>query len=294
MYVENEFVELKRELTKEIKKEIVAFANSKGGTIYIGIDDTGKVIGLKDCNKDAEALSGMIREGIKSDLTLYTNIIIETVEGKKIIILKVMSGSNKPYYLADKGLKPSGVFIRHGNVSAPATDELIKRLILENHDTFENLVSQNQDLHFVYLNSIFSDKQKELSITKYKLLNIINNDNLYTNLGLLLSDECPFTIKCAVFNGNNKLSFKDRKEFKGSLLKQLEDTLNYLNIINRISGRIINYKRIDIRDYPEFALRETILNAIIHDLSEASDKLCYEKKNIMRSWTNKVFFYGLF
>ena len=264
MYVENEFVELKRELTKEIKKEIVAFANSKGGTIYIGIDDTGKVIGLKDCNKDAEALSGMIREGIKSDLTLYTNIIIETVEGKKIIILKVMSGSNKPYYLADKGLKPSGVFIRHGNVSAPATDELIKRLILENHDTFENLVSQNQDLHFVYLNSIFSDKQKELSITKYKLLNIINNDNLYTNLGLLLSDECPFTIKCAVFNGNNKLSFKDRKEFKGSLLKQLEDTLNYLNIINRISGRIINYKRIDIRDYPEFALRETILNAIIH------------------------------
>lgn len=264
MYTENEFVELKRELTKDIKKEIIAFANSKGGTIYIGIDDTGKVVGLKDCNKDAEALSGMIREGIKSDLTLYTNIIIENVEGKKIIILKVMSGSNKPYYLADKGLKPSGVFVRHGNVSAPATDELIRKLMLENHDTFENQISQNQNLNFIYLNSIFSDKQKELNNTKYKLLNIMNNDNLYTNLGLLLSDECPFTIKCAVFNGNNKLSFKDRKEFTGSLVKQLEDVLNYLNIINKISGRIINYKRVDIRDYPEFALRETILNAIIH------------------------------
>ena len=46
MYTENEFVELKRELTKDIKKEIIAFANSKGGTIYIGIDDTGKVVGL--------------------------------------------------------------------------------------------------------------------------------------------------------------------------------------------------------------------------------------------------------
>ena len=175
-----------------------------------------------------------------------------------------MSGSNKPYYLADKGLKPSGVFVRHGNVSAPATDELIRKLILENHDTFENQVSQNQNLNFIYLNSIFSDKQKELNNTKYKLLNIMNNDNLYTNLGLLLSDECPFTIKCAVFNGNNKLSFKDRKEFTGSLVKQLEDVLNYLNIINKISGRIINYKRVDIKDYPEFALRETILNAIIH------------------------------
>ena len=264
MYTENEFVELKRELTKDIKKEIIAFANSKGGTIYIGIDDTGKVVGLKDYNKDAEALSGMIREGIKSDLTLYTNIIIENVEGKKIIILKVMSGSNKPYYLADKGLKPSGVFVRHGNVSASATDELIRKLILENHDIFENQVSQNQNMNFTYLNSIFSNKQKELNNTKYKLLNIMNNDNLYTNLGLLLSDECPFTIKCAVFNGNNKLSFKDRKEFTGSLIKQLEDVLNYLNIINKISGRIINYKRVDIKDYPEFALRETILNAIIH------------------------------
>ena len=264
MYTENEFVELKRELTKDIKKEIIAFANSKGGTIYIGIDDTGKVVGLKDYNKDAEALSGMIREGIKSDLTLYTNIIIENVEGKKIIILKVMSGSNKPYYLADKGLKPAGVFVRHGNVSASATDESIRKLILENHDIFENQVSQNQNMNFTYLNSIFSNKQKELNNTKYKLLNIMNNDNLYTNLGLLLSDECPFTIKCAVFNGNNKLSFKDRKEFTGSLVKQLEDVLDYLNIINKISGRIINYKRVDIRDYPEFALRETILNAIIH------------------------------
>ena len=206
----------------------------------------------------------MIREEIKSDLTLYTNIIIENVEGKKIIILKVMSGSNKPYYLADKGLKPSGVFVRHGNVLALATDELIRKLILENHDIFENQVSQNQNMNFTYLNSIFSNKQKELNNTKYKLLNIMNNDNLYTNLGLLLSDECPFTIKCAVFNGNNKLSFKDRKEFTGSLVKQLEDVLDYLNIINKISGRIINYKRVDIRDYPEFALRETILNAIIH------------------------------
>ncbi len=264
MYTENEFVELKRELTKDIKKEIIAFANSKGGTIYIGINDNGEVIGLKNCNKDAEALSGMIREGIKSDLTLYTNIIIDNVDGKEIIILKVMSGSNKPYYLADKGLKTSGVFIRHGNVSAPATEEMIRKLIVENHDTFENNISHNQNLNFSYLNSVFSDKRKELNATKYKLLNIMNNDNLYTNLGLLLSDECPFTIKCAVFNGNNKVSFKDRKEFTGSLVKQLEDTLSYLNIINKISGKIINYKRVDVRDYPEFALRETILNAIVH------------------------------
>ena len=68
MYIEDQKTELKVELTKDIKKEIVAFANTNDGTIYIGIDDSGNVIGLKNADKDLESLSGMIREGIKSDL----------------------------------------------------------------------------------------------------------------------------------------------------------------------------------------------------------------------------------
>ncbi len=74
MYNEDQKTELKVELTKDIKKEIVAFANTNDGTIYIGIDDDGGIVGLTDAEKDLEALSGMIREGIKSDLTLYTKI----------------------------------------------------------------------------------------------------------------------------------------------------------------------------------------------------------------------------
>ena len=113
MYREDQETELKVELTKDIKKEIVAFANTNNGTIYIGIDDNGEIIGLKKAEKDLEALSGMIREGIKSDLTLYTKIYIERVEDKDIIIVKVSEAPNKPYYLSDKGLKSSGVYLRH-------------------------------------------------------------------------------------------------------------------------------------------------------------------------------------
>ena len=65
MYVEDEYTEVKIELTKDIKKEIIAFANTKGGKIYIGIDDGGNVIGLKNSKEDLESLSGMIREGLK-------------------------------------------------------------------------------------------------------------------------------------------------------------------------------------------------------------------------------------
>ena len=75
-----ETIELKQELTKNRKKEIIALANSKGGTIYIGITDDGKVIGLNDIKSDVESLSEMIREGIIGNPTSYTNIEIKNVE----------------------------------------------------------------------------------------------------------------------------------------------------------------------------------------------------------------------
>jgi ATP-dependent DNA helicase RecG len=264
MFIENEYTELKSELTKEIKKEIIAFANSKGGTIYIGVNDDGSVCGLKNVAQDMEALSGMIREGIKSDLSLYTSIEMKEIDNKNIIELKIMSAPNKPYYLAEKGLKSNGVFIRHGNVSAPASEENIIKMIRENHDTFENEISSNQNLTFKFLTDEFNNKNIDFNESKYKILNLKNEDNYFTNLALLLSDECPFSIKCAIFEGNDKITFKDRKEFSGSIVKQLEDCLEYLNLVNKISGRIVNYQRIDIRDYPEYAIRETLLNAIIH------------------------------
>ncbi len=264
MFTENEFTELKSILTKEIKKEIVAFANTKGGTIYIGVNDDGTIKGLKNASDDVETLSAMIRDGIKSDLSIYTSMDIKKIDDKEIIELKIMEAPNKPYYLSDKGLRPNGVFLRHGNVSAPATDEVIKKILKENHDSFENEISGNQNLHFKYANEIFNKNNIEFNESKYKVLGIMNDDKYYTNLGLLLSDECPFSIKCAIFEGNNKITFKDRKEFTGSILKQLEDVLEYMKLVNRISARIIDYKRVDIPDYPEYAIRETILNAIIH------------------------------
>lgn len=265
MYREDQATELKVELTKDIKKEIVAFANTNNGTIYIGIDDNGKIIGLKQAKKDLEALSGMIREGIKSDLTLYTKIYIERIEDKDIIIVKVSEAPNKPYYLSDKGLKSSGVYLRHGNVSVQANEEVIKKLLIEsNSNSFESNISNIQDLHFEYLKNTFKNHNIEIDDNKFKTLNIVNLNNEYTNLGLLLSDECPYSIKCAIFNGNNKLEFRDRKVFTGSVLKQVNDTFEYLDLYNKTKGKIVGLERIDTKDYPEYALRESLLNAVIH------------------------------
>ena len=254
MYIEDEYTELKIELTKDIKKEIIAFANTKGGKIYIGIDDGGNVIGLNNAKGDLESLSGMIREGIKSDLTLYTSVNLINIDDKDIIEINVMEAPNKPYYLTDKGIKTSGVYLRYGNTSAPASEEVIKKMLIENQgDSFETLVSQNQNLNFETLKSIFNKNNISLDNNKYKSLNIINLNNQYTNLGLLLSDECPYSIKCAIYNGTNKLEFKE-----------VNEVFDYLDLFNKTKGRIVGLERIDTKDYPEYAIRESLLNAIIH------------------------------
>lgn len=95
-----------------------------------------------------------------------------------------------------------------------------------------------------------------------RTFNIIDEDGLYTNLGLLLSEQCPHTIKAAVFEGSTKEIFKDRFEFSGSLLKQMKDVYSFLNRYNRTNSEITGLKRTDT-EYPEIALR-ALLNSIVH------------------------------
>ena len=265
MYKEDEITELKRELTKDIKKEIVAFANTKGGTIYVGIDDNGKVVGVKNSKKDIEDITNMINRGIKSDLTLFTNVYAKAIDGKEVIVIEVQSAPDKPYYLSEKGLKSSGVFIRHGSSSIPASNEAIRMLFQQNTNiNFEIEESKKQDLHFDYLINSFKNHGIKLNKANMKTLNIINTSNKYTNLGLLLSEENPFTIKCAIFDGTNNMSFRDRKEFTGSVLNQVDEVFKYLDLFNRIKGTIKGLVRVDQKDYPDYAVRESLLNAVIH------------------------------
>ena len=81
---------------------------------------------------------------------------------------------------------------------------------------------------------------------------------------MILSDECPHTIKIAVFEGTVKAVFKDRYEFQGSMLRQLEEAYNFIDRYNRTRAEFKGLNRIDIRDYPPEAIREALLNAIVH------------------------------
>lgn len=264
-FLENFNIELKEVLTSELKKEVVAFANTCDGTIYIGINDKGEVIGVEKSDDVIERASASIRNAIKPDVTMYVTLNIEDIENKKVVVIKVQRGASRPYYIGEKGLKPSGVYIRQGNSSIPASEECIRQMIKETDgDSFEKLRSLNQNLTFNYADMIFEKTGIEFGEVQKKTLGIIREDNIYTNLGLLLSDQCIHTLKIAVFEGKDKTVFKDRKEFTGSLLKQITEAFEYIDLINKTKATFKGLIRIDERDYPVEAIREALLNAVVH------------------------------
>ena len=265
MFKESIHLELKKEYVKDILKTVIAFANTSGGKIYIGIDDDGKVLGVQRLDTDILKLSNSIRDSIKPDITLFTSILVEKIDGKDVIVVDVQKGASSPYYLTDKGIRPSGVYVRQGASSVPATDAAILKMIRDTDgDNFEELRSLNQNLDFDFLKKEFEDSNIKLEHSQMRTFNIIDEDGLYTNLGLLLSEQCPHTIKAAVFEGSTKEIFKDRFEFSGSLLKQMKDVYSFLNRYNRTNSEITGLKRTDTREYPEIALREALLNSIVH------------------------------
>lgn len=201
---ESETVELKHTVVDEIKKEIVAFANSNGGT-------------------------------------------------------------ERPYYIAAKGLRPEGVYVQHGSSSVPATDTAIRRMIRETDgESYECLRSLEQELSFAAAETEFAERQVEFSVSQMTTLGLMSADRIYSNLGLLLSDQCFHSVKAAVFQDNTQQIFKDRREFSGSLFKQMNETYEFLDFHNQTTATFDRLRRIDTRDYPEAALREALLNAVVH------------------------------
>lgn len=262
---ESETIELKAVMVDDVKKEIIAFANGEGGKLYIGVQDDGTVLGLENPDATALQVSNMIRDAVKPDLTMFLHYETIIADGKYVLVIDIQRGSNRPYYLAKKGLRPEGVYVRQGYSSVPATDTAIRRMIKETDgDSFEEMRSLVQELTFEDAKKEFSERNISFGPIQKKTLGIINPENIYTNLGLLLSDQCVHTVKAAVYEGTNQSVFKDRKEFSGSLLRQMREIYDYIDFHNQNHATYDKLRRIDCRDYPEIAVREALMNSLIH------------------------------
>lgn len=254
-------------------KSISAFANTNGGVLLFGVRDVDKApLGLINVKKDSEKLTELINEKI-TPLPRY-ELKIFNENNKDFIEIKVGDGPRTPYYYASDGRKEA--FIRSGNQSIPAPKHILDSLILKGQNTtYDELPSKYDitDVSFTLLNATLKrETNREINKDKdYISLELITKDKKVTNAGLLLSDQgllIQSRIFCTRWKGLVKGSIDgdaiDDKEYSGSIISLLINAEAFIKNNSKNRWEIKGMKRIENEDYPLRAVRESIVNAIIH------------------------------
>lgn len=264
--MENKKIEFKIDIPEKennLKKEIVSFLNSNDGEIYLGVDDNG-VPNLDLIKKKSKYWEQTISNWITNAFNENVKDFVEVISDDSSFKIKILEGNNKPYYYTDgKGFNSKGIYIRVGSTKRRADLEEVKKMLFNRKpNSFESTLINNDKLTFKYLENKFEEKGLKFNPIA---LSLINKDNKYNNAALLLSDQNPTISKFAVFADTKVSVFLDKKEFTGSIVKQLDDMIYFSNLLNRkkitING---NPERNEYLDIPEVALREAIVNCFCH------------------------------
>ena len=95
--MESKTVEYKREYIDDIKYTVVAFANTDGGKLYIGMEDDGHVYGVSDPDGTMLRVTNMVRDAIRPDVTMFIEVYATEMENKPVVVVNVQRGTARPY-----------------------------------------------------------------------------------------------------------------------------------------------------------------------------------------------------
>lgn len=269
---ESKTLEFKRELPKgeQLVKTLVAFANTSGGKVVIGVTDEREIVGIQSNEFE---LMDQVASIVHSQClpTLLPSIYLETLNNKTLLIVQVSRGSQMPYYLKHKG-RDTGTFVRIGATNRQASIDMIHELERQRlNQSFDEQASWEAELDQLDLSPIkdaFSRKGKELNEQQLYSLKLIKKeqDQVRPTHGLLilLGLYEHVEIKCARFKGNNMAVFLDKKEYRGDLFYQLEQAIIFIKNHLHLRAEVLDLQRTDTYELPIPAIREALLNAIIH------------------------------
>jgi len=266
--IESNRVEFKRELNDSLEKEVVGFLNySEGGEIYIGIDDNGEVKGVENADDTQKRIVDRIKNNIFPSTMGLFDVITFTKEGRDIIKITVSSGPDKPYYIKKYGMSPNGCLLRVGTTVQQMTVEMIESLYSKRiRNSLGKLASPRQDLTFKQLKIYYEENGYDLNDRFLSNLELYTEDNKFNYAAYLLADENGISMKVAKYSGTNKVDLIENAEFGYcSLIKATENILSRLDIENITKTEITSTLRKEKRLVDPTALREAVVNAIIHN-----------------------------
>ena len=263
-------IEYKRELTSEldIEKEVVAFLNYKeGGYIYIGIDKDGSTVGVNDVDDCMLRLKDRIKHNISPSAMGLFDIAEEQKDGCSIIKVTVASGIEKPYFKTKYGMTPRGAFMRVGTSAEPMPQEQIDRLFaMRTRNSIGRIVSNRQDLSFEQLRIYYDERGKRLNDNFKRTLELLTDDGKYNYVAYLLADENDNSIKVAKYSSFDRCDLAENNEYGYcSLIKATKSVLSKLNIENKVAATITPMERVETPLWNKIALREAVINAIVHN-----------------------------
>ena len=295
---EGKNIEFKQEIPsnhEKFLKDIIAFANTSGGKSIIGIvDETKEVIGIGEQNpfKLSDSISSMISDACTPFID--NDIYPQTVEGKTVLVVEVFPGKHRPYYLAKRG-KEDTSYVRVNGTSRPADPSKLKELELEgdnrSYDSMPEIgakYDENRALELckqvkeIALSNCENDDEKaavkDMTIGKLEDIGLLcrnGRDLIPTHAFSLMTDNRSqyAKVQCALFKGNSRDMFIDKKEFDGPIYEQLTDSYNFVLKHINTGARIEGLYRKDTYELPIKSIRELLANAIIHRSYLAESKI---------------------
>lgn len=264
--LESNRVEFKTELNDKLEKEVVAFLNnSEGGILYIGVDDSGKPVGVNQIDKVQLQIADRLKNNIQPSCLGLFDVCIEQLEMVHIIKLVISSGLEKPYYLKNKGMSSAGCFMRIGTSTQPMPTNIIDDLYSRRiHRTLRNILSPRQDLTFAQLKIYYQEKGLELNERFTDSLELKTPEGKYNYLAYLLADENGVSVKVAKYTGLDKVDLSENEEYGYcSLLKATRTVLDKLRLENVTKAKVTDSVRIEKTLVDSVALREAVIKGIV-------------------------------
>ncbi|MGB5989501.1 MAG: RNA-binding domain-containing protein [Marinifilaceae bacterium] len=266
--VESNRIEFKEKLTNELEKEIVAFLNYKeGGFVYVGIDKHSNVVGLKDADDVQLRIKDRLKNNILPSCMGLFDVVKEESEGKSIIKIVVASGSEKPYYVKKNGMSERGCFIRVGSSSEPMQQRIIEDLFAKRtRNSIGRIISNRQDLTFAQLKIYYEAMDRTLNSNFLQNLELLTKDKELNYVAYLMADNNGNSIKLAKYDGLKRVHLLENNEYGYcSLIKATKQVLDKIELENRTFAKITSKERIETRYWDAVALREAVINALVHN-----------------------------
>ncbi len=191
----------------------------------------------------------------------------ERIDGVQIIKITVASGTEKPYYKPQYGMSPRGCFIRVGTAVEQMPQDMIDRLYASRtRHSLSRIVSNRQDLTFEQLRIYYSEHGKPLNDNFARTLELLTKDGQYNYVAYLLADENGNSIKVAKYSSLDRCDLVENNEYGYcSLIKATKSVLAKFEVENKTAATITPVERIETPLWDRVALREAVINAIVHN-----------------------------